>query len=132
TLSAPILDGILRKQLHFNGVVFSDDMQMHAISKYYGLEEAIRMAIQAGIDIMIFSNNITGSEERTVDKVHNIIRELVRKGVITEKRIDESFRRIMALKSRIAPSMDAQASPVITTEPVKSRQDEVARLKAQL
>lgn len=130
TLSAPILDGILRKQLNFSGVIFSDDMQMHAITKYYGLEEAIRMAIQAGIDIMIFSNNITGSEERTVDKVHDIIRDLVRRGLITEKRIDESFRRIMSLKSRIAPAMGAQTSEVTVIPPAENCEDELATQKS--
>lgn len=101
TLSDEILNGILRKEIGFDGVVFTDDMQMHAITKHYGLEDAIRMAILAGVDIMTFSNNISGSDQRTVDKVHGIIRSLVQKGVITEARIDESFDRIMKLKNQL-------------------------------
>lgn len=101
TLSADILTGILRNKMHFNGVVFTDDMQMHAITKHYGLEEAIRLAINAGVDIMTFSNNISGSDERTVDKVHAIIRGMVKSGAIKEARIDESFDRIMKLKRRL-------------------------------
>lgn len=101
TLSDNILAGILRKDLGFRGVVFTDDMQMHAITKHYGLEDAIRMAILAGVDIMTFSNNISGSDERTVDKVHSIILAMVKKGVISEARIDESFDRIMRLKSQL-------------------------------
>lgn len=101
TLSAHILDSILRKELKFNGVIFTDDMQMHAITKHYGLEEAIKMAINGGVDIMTFSNNIQGSDERTVDKVHSIVKELVKKGVIKSQRIDESFNRIMKLKNRL-------------------------------
>lgn len=101
TLSQQIMGGILRKQLGFSGVVFTDDMQMHAIAKHYGLEDAIRMAILAGVDIMTFSNNISGSDERTVDKVHSIIRGMVKKGIITEARIDESFDRIMKLKKEL-------------------------------
>ncbi len=101
TLSNKILQGILRNELKFNGVVFSDDMQMHAITKHYGLEESIKLAINAGVDILTFSNNITGSDERTVDKVHSIIRNFVKTGVISQKRIDESFARIMKLKGRI-------------------------------
>ncbi len=46
TLSAHILDSILRKELKFNGVIFTDDMQMHAITKHYGLEEAIKTGDQ--------------------------------------------------------------------------------------
>lgn len=101
TLSKDILDGILRKRLGYTGVVFSDDMQMQAIAKNYGLEETIRLAINAGVDVMCFSNNIQGSEERTVDKVHGIIKKLVASGQITPQRIDESFQRILQLKSKI-------------------------------
>lgn len=104
TLSNEILDGILRKKLRFDGVVFTDDMQMHAITKHYGLEDAIRLAILAGVDVMTFSNNISGSDERTVDKVHSIILEMVKSGVITEARIDESFDRIMKAKKQLMAS----------------------------
>jgi beta-N-acetylhexosaminidase len=101
TLSKDILDGILRKRLGYSGVVFSDDMQMQAISNNYGLEETIRLAINAGVDIMCFSNNIQGSEERTVDKVHAIIKNMVATGQIKPERIDESYQRIMQLKSKL-------------------------------
>ena len=101
TLSSRMIDSLLRKQLHFDGVVFSDDMQMQAITKQYGLEEAIKLAINAGIDVLCFSNNIQGSEERTVNKVHTIIRTLVERGKIKPERIDEAFNRIIKLKSRI-------------------------------
>jgi beta-N-acetylhexosaminidase len=92
----------LRQRLKFQGVIFTDDMQMHAITKHYGLEEAIKLAINGGVDIMTFSNNIQGSEERTVDKVHSIIRRMVLNGEIDKGRIDESFKRILALKARLA------------------------------
>lgn len=101
TLSDSILNGLLRKKLGYTGVVFSDDMQMHAITKHYGLEEAIRLAILAGVDIMTFSNNIMGSEVRTVDKVHSIIKKYVQDGVITQQRINESYKRIMNLKNSL-------------------------------
>lgn len=109
TLSADILTGILRNQLHFDGVIFTDDMQMHAITKNYGLEEAIKLAIKGGVDIMTFSNNISGSEERTVDKVHEIIQSLIQRGEISTARIDESYRRVMKLKSKLS----TQTSPEV-------------------
>lgn len=101
TLSNDILEGILRKRLHFNGVVFSDDMQMHAITKHFGFEEAVKLAIQAGVDIMTFSNNISGSDLRTVDRVHRIIRQMVESGEIKPERIDQSYQRVMTLKKRL-------------------------------
>lgn len=101
TLSKKIIDSLLRKQLHYNGVVFSDDMQMHAITKHYGLEEAIKLSINAGVDILTFSNNISGSQERTVDKVHEIIKKFVENGTISKERINQSYNRIMNLKSQL-------------------------------
>lgn len=135
TLSSEILDGILRKRLKFDGLVFSDDMQMHAITKHYGLEEAIKLAINAGIDIMTFSNNITGSEERTVDKVHGIIKKLVASGEIKEERINESYRRIMRVKNRLAadePTANLQRNIYTLQERTESLEDEIADLKKQL
>ena len=78
-----------------------------AIAKQYGLEESIRLSINAGVDLLGFSNNIQGSEERTVDKVHKVIRGLVENGQIKQERIDEAYRRIMKLKKRIVlPASD--------------------------
>ncbi len=125
TLSVRMIDSLLRRQMGFNGVVFSDDMQMQAITRHYGLEEAIRRAILAGVDILCFSNNIQGSEERTVDVVHGIIRRLVEKGLISKERIDESYRRIMKMKNRLQRQhcRDEQL-PLYTL-------DEVAKVKAE-
>jgi beta-N-acetylhexosaminidase len=101
TLSDDVLTGILRNRLHFNGVVFSDDMQMQAITKHYGLEEAIKLAVNAGVDIMCFSNNISGSDNRTVDAVRSIIRKFVEDGTIKRERIDQSYKRVMTLKQKL-------------------------------
>lgn len=100
TLSKSIITGLLRKDLGYDGVVFSDDMQMHAITKYYGLEKVLELSISAGIDVVIFSNNIQGSENRTVDTVHTLIKKLVKEGKIPKSRIDESYQRIVKLKSK--------------------------------
>jgi beta-N-acetylhexosaminidase len=100
TLSSRMIDSLLRKSMRFEGVVFSDDMQMQAITNQYGLEEAIRLAINAGIDVLCFANNVPGSTERTPDVVHGIIRKLVDSGKITRERIEASFNRIIRLKGR--------------------------------
>lgn len=97
TLSHPTVTGLLRNQLRFDGVVFSDDLQMGAISDHYGLEQAVRLALEAGVDILLFGNNLEYDPE-IVPKVVSIIRELVENGAIGEARINESFRRIMRLK----------------------------------
>ncbi|MFM8833277.1 MAG: glycoside hydrolase family 3 protein [Cytophagales bacterium] len=101
TLSQDVLQGILRNRLGYSGVVFSDDMQMEAISKQYGFEQAIIMAIQAGVDIMCFANNVPGSQKRKVELIFATIKDAVAKGTITSNRIDESYRRIMKLKREL-------------------------------
>lgn len=94
TLSHSTITGLLRGQLGFAGVVFSDDLQMGAINEHYGLEEAVRLALEAGVDILLFGNNLDYDPE-IVPRLVNIIRDLVATGVISERRIDESYRRIM-------------------------------------
>ncbi|HTJ47935.1 MAG TPA: glycoside hydrolase family 3 N-terminal domain-containing protein [Cyclobacteriaceae bacterium] len=132
TLSEDILTGILRNKLNFKGVVFTDDMQMHAITNNYGLEEAIRLAIVGGVDIMTFSNNISGSEERTVDKVHTIIRSMVQRGLISRNRIDESFKRIMYLKSKLNHKTDFYRADFLRAKEELKKKEEFAKQKAEL
>lgn len=99
TLSKATIDGLLRKQLGFHGVVISDDMQMKAIADRYGLEQAIRLAINTGVDVLLFGNNVSYDPE-IAEKANAIIRRLVENGSISPERIDQSYRRIMALKQR--------------------------------
>jgi beta-N-acetylhexosaminidase len=100
TLSKKIITGILRDSLGFNGPVFSDDMMMQAISKNYGLEESIRLALQAGLDVLMFSNNIKGVSSYSPDNIHKIIKSLVITGKISETQINNSYQRIMNMKKK--------------------------------
>jgi beta-N-acetylhexosaminidase len=54
TLSAKILQDILRKELRFSGLIISDDMEMKAITGHFGAEDAPLLAIQAGCDLLIY------------------------------------------------------------------------------
>ncbi len=101
TLSPEIVNGMLRKKLGYQGVVFSDDMQMEAVSKQYGFEESIRMAIIAGVDILCFANNVPGSQKQSVEKILAVIRLAVINGEIPIERINESYQRITHLKMDI-------------------------------
>ncbi len=99
TLSKTTLDGLLRVQLGFSGVIVSDDMQMRAIADHYGLDAAIQLAIEAGVDILLFGNN-TAYDPAIASKATAIIKSLIARKVITPERIDRSYRRIMELKQR--------------------------------
>ena len=99
TLSKAVITDSLRGSLGFRGVVISDDMNMHAISKNYGYENAIKLAINAGVDMLMFGNNIQASQgQLTPAKLHPIIKKLVVDGEVSEERVDESYQRIMKLK----------------------------------
>lgn len=101
TLSVYVVNGMLRGWLGFKGVVFSDDMQMHAISKNYGFENAIELAINAGVDVLMFANNVKPDEKTiTATEVHSLIKKLVSEGKIPKSRINEAYSRIMILKSK--------------------------------
>ena len=101
TLSEKSINKLLREFLDYKGVVFSDDMQMGAIVRNYGLEEAIVLAINAGVDVLIFSNNMLYKDRVDPNEVISIIEEGVRDGDISLLRINESFRRIQNLKKKI-------------------------------
>jgi beta-N-acetylhexosaminidase len=101
TLSRKTIDGLLRTDLGYDGVVVSDDLMMKAIADDYGMETAIEKAVLAGIDILLFANNTYTYEPDIARKAFSILKSLVERGVITRERIDISFRRIMKLKGKM-------------------------------
>jgi beta-N-acetylhexosaminidase len=98
TLSEPTIGGILRRQLGWDGLVLSDDMQMGAIRKAYGYSDALRLAILAGVDVLTIAQQQV-YEAGIVGHTIDLIEGLVLDGSITEARIDQSFARIQATKS---------------------------------
>ena len=101
TLSPATMQGLLRDQMGFQGVIISDDMQMQAITDHYDLETALEQTILAGADVIIFGNNLA-YDENIARKAGEIILNLVREGRVPEWRIHQSSTRIMHLKSRLA------------------------------
>jgi beta-N-acetylhexosaminidase len=100
TLSRKVITGILRERLMFDGVIVSDDMNMKAITDHYGFEQAIKLALNAGVDVLAFGNNLTFDPDIAI-KAHRIIKKLIKDGEISEERINESYNRVMRLKSRL-------------------------------
>ncbi len=100
TLSPNFLSGILRNELGFRGVIISDDMQMGAITKEYGFEEALVRAIISGVDLIVLSNNIDKYDPEMARKAHAAILTAVNDGRISRERITEASDRIRALKAK--------------------------------
>lgn len=102
TLSEKTINGILRKQLGYDGVVITDDMYMNAISRHYTVREAVIRAINAGADMMILGNNSpSGYFPNRPDEVIDLIADAVKSGEISMERIDEANKRIETLKNRL-------------------------------
>jgi beta-N-acetylhexosaminidase len=95
TLSGPILTDLLREEMGFDGVIFTDSMAMQAVAKRFGVGEAAVMAIEAGADVIL----ACGPFENHIATVEGLL-EAVRSGRLSEQRIDESVERIFELKSR--------------------------------
>ena len=101
TLSSNFLQGILRDQIGFQGVVITDDMRMGAITGYYSFKDSLIKAINAGCDIILVSNNsLLKFNKKLPHKIQDIIYQAVKHGKISRQRIIESSNRIYELKKR--------------------------------
>jgi beta-N-acetylhexosaminidase len=93
TLNPKIINDILRKDLKFDGIISTDSMEMGAITKSYPNGESAVMAIKAGVDVVLFPPNLGAAI--------NAVEAAVKKGEITESRINDSVRRLLNAKYRI-------------------------------
>ena len=98
TLSYKILSGLLRQTMGYDGVIISDDLQMHAIASHYSLEEALALTINAGSDMLIFGNQL-GSI--TAPELIDCIEQLVLDKKVDSQRVDEAYKRIIHFKQQI-------------------------------
>ncbi|HCI48418.1 MAG: hypothetical protein A2621_02485 [Alphaproteobacteria bacterium RIFCSPHIGHO2_01_FULL_41_14] len=92
----------------YDGVIISDDLHMSAIQEKFGFEEAAVKALQAGNDMVIYSNNksaaasIKGFEPdpELPEKFGRVILEAINREVLSEQQIDEAFERVLRLKKK--------------------------------
>lgn len=95
SLSKTIISDLLRDDMHFNGIVITDDLTMGAIVNDYTVPEAALQSFVAGSDLLL----IAGDYENQVGTI-DALRNAVRTGTVSERRIDESVKRILELKER--------------------------------
>lgn len=105
TLSSAVITGLLRGQLGYEGVVFSDCLEMHAISRRFGIAEGAVLAIEAGVDVVLVSHTL--EEQRAAIRA---VAEAVRGGRILPERIDRSVERVLALKAKRGMERGAAAA----------------------
>ena len=99
TLSDDIIKGILREEMEYDGVVITDAMNMKAISDHFGELESTKMAINAGIDIILMPTILRNNEDvKKLDYIVNGILDSIKSGEIKEEEITDSAERIVKLK----------------------------------
>lgn len=91
SLSAYMVNQVLRGKLGFDGIVITDSMSMGAVTKQYGSAEAAVMALEAGCDIILMPESFVEAYEGIINAVNN--------GTISEERINQSVRRILRVKN---------------------------------
>ena len=87
-----MVQDLLRDQMHFDGIVITDGLDMGAIVNAYDSATAAVMAIQAGDDILLMPENFSLANQGVLDAVNQ--------GVISKDRIETSVRRILRYKYR--------------------------------
>ena len=90
TLSEPILTGLLRSELGYQGVIVTDALEMAGVREKYGDDRVPVLALKAGADQLLMPPDL--------DLAYHAVRSAVRSGEISERRIDESVHRILRLK----------------------------------
>jgi beta-N-acetylhexosaminidase len=100
TLSCRTITEILRKKLHFKGVILTDDLQMKAITDRYGLEEAVCLALAAGTDMIVIGNNLDYDPEILPKVIQSVIRG-VKTGLLNEEMLFAAHARVQRLKKTI-------------------------------
>ncbi|PZM80589.1 MAG: beta-N-acetylhexosaminidase [Candidatus Melainabacteria bacterium] len=108
TLSSKLLEGVLRKELGFDGLIFTDDMMMKAITNKYGLAESALLAVEAGCDVVLLC-----SSAAELKNAHQHIIDAVRSGRLKEERIQQANERIEKLfANKEKPSIDPKSRVV--------------------
>ncbi|WP_434580542.1 N-acetylmuramoyl-L-alanine amidase [Sulfurimonas sp. NW15] len=90
TLSYKINTELLRNRLHFQGIIISDDMQMKAISANYSLKSAVTLAINSGVDILLFGNQLAYNSTQEI--VETIFKQVKNKKIPLSKIIESNAR----------------------------------------
>src|SRR5712692_10588937 len=90
TTLSPVMNGILRNDLHFDGLIVTDAMSMSGLTLYFTQEEASVRALEAGADMLL--------KPADPDAAFRGVRDAVKKRRLSEKRIEESARKVLAAK----------------------------------
>lgn len=93
SLSSDVIQGVLRDELGFDGLIVTDSLSMGAVTNTWGQTKSCVMAFEAGVDMLLINDS-----ESTMRACYQAVLDAVRSGEISEKRLDDSVRRILETK----------------------------------
>lgn len=113
SLSYNLVTNLLREELGFGGLAITDDLEMGAIMKHYGIGDACRRAILAGEDMLSICAGVD-----SIYTGYAAVLDAVKKGEITEERLDQALTRIAKAKSKLKdpPPFDDDRLSNLSTE----------------
>src|SRR5262249_58295874 len=94
TLSSKMLTDVLRHEIGFQGVIFTDAMNMRGVAAHYPEGEATVRALKAGADVILYPPS--------VEQGFTAIKQAVQSGEIKESRLDETVNRILSTKPKLS------------------------------
>ncbi|RLB77880.1 MAG: hypothetical protein DRH15_10725, partial [Deltaproteobacteria bacterium] len=94
TMSPVIIGEILREELGFKGLILTDDLEMGAITRQWGVPEAAALALEAGADVLLICEN-----QELVPQAIAEIRDRILRGNIPLQRLHEAVERIVNIKN---------------------------------
>jgi beta-N-acetylhexosaminidase len=97
TMSTRVLDGLLRKELGFTGVLVSDDLEMKAIAEHFSVEQAVVDGVNAGVDLFLVCHH-ANVQRAAIEALARAVEE----GRVSVARIEEALGRLEALARRFA------------------------------
>lgn len=98
TFSRPIIEGILRKRLGFDGLVISDDLEMKAVEDHYSFDRFPVLGCAAGVDVFLICHDVD-----KVRRLQDLLISDVESGRVARERIEASLTRITAVKKQLPP-----------------------------
>ena len=108
TLSPKIVNQLLKREMGFKGLTFTDALGMQGVAKYFGPGEVDLEALKAGNDVLLFSKDVPKAKEMIIRAVKN--------GIVSEKQIDISVLKLLIVKEWLGLHEQRITQPVTADE----------------
>lgn len=122
TLSPYFMTRVLRDEMGFRGILFTDALRMGAITNRYGAGEAAVLSLEAGSDVLLAPDGV----QATIDAVTRAVEQ----GRLTRERVDRSVRRLLEAKARLGLHRESRVDPADVARRVGTAEHRAAAAQA--